>query len=64
MSRRIKCITVANDFGNECVYITADFGIGCDYVTRLLDSADMSWLHKGSQSRQQTEQLVRAFPPL
>ena len=39
ISRRIKCLTVTDDFTHECVDITADFGIGGDYVTRLLDRA-------------------------
>ena len=39
VSRRIKCLTVADDFTRECVDITADFDIGGDYVTRLLDRA-------------------------
>ena len=39
VSRRIKCLTVADDFTHECVDITADFGIGGEYVTRLLDRA-------------------------
>ena len=38
-SRRIKCLTVADDFMQECVDITADFGIGGHYVTRLLNRA-------------------------
>jgi len=37
--RRIKCLTVADDFSHECPDITADFGIGGHYVTRLLDRA-------------------------
>ena len=41
VSRRIKCLTVADDFSHECVDITADFGISGDYVTRLLDRAAM-----------------------
>ena len=41
ISRRIKCLTVADDFTHECVDITADFGIGGHYVTRLLDRAAM-----------------------
>ena len=41
VSRRIKCLTVADDFSHECVDITADFGIGGAYVTRLLDRAAM-----------------------
>ena len=39
ISRRIKCLTVADDFTRECVDITTDFGIGGEYVTRLLDRA-------------------------
>ena len=39
VSRRIKCLTVADDFSHECVDITADYGIGGAYVTRLLDRA-------------------------
>ena len=39
VSRRFKCLTVADDFSHECVDITADFGIGGEYVTRLLDRA-------------------------
>jgi putative transposase len=37
--RRIKCLTVADDFSHECVDIAADYGIGGQYVTRLLDRA-------------------------
>ena len=39
IARRIKCLTVADDFSHECVDITVDFGIGGDYVTRLLERA-------------------------
>jgi putative transposase len=39
VSRRIKCLTVADDFSHECVDITVDFGIGGAYVTRMLDRA-------------------------
>ena len=35
--RRIKCLTVADDFSHECVDIAVDYGIGGQYVTRLLD---------------------------
>ena len=35
--RRIKFLTVADDFSHECVQIGADFGISGEYVTRLLD---------------------------
>jgi putative transposase len=37
--RRIKCLTVADDFSHECVSITVDWGISGQYVTRLLDRA-------------------------
>ena len=39
VSRRIKCLTVADDFSHECVDIAVDLGIGGAYVTRLLDRA-------------------------
>jgi len=35
--RRIKCLTVADDFTHECVDIAVDYGISGQYVTRLLD---------------------------
>lgn len=38
-SRRIKCLTVADDFSHECIDIAVDFGISGQYVTRLLDQA-------------------------
>jgi putative transposase len=37
--RRIKCLTVADDFSHECVQIGVDFAISGEYVTRLLDEA-------------------------
>lgn len=37
--RRIKCLTVADDFSHECVDIATDYGISGLYVTRLLDQA-------------------------
>lgn len=37
--RRIKCLTVADDFSHECVDIATDFGIGDQYVLRLFDQA-------------------------
>jgi putative transposase len=37
--RRIKCLTIADDFSHECVDIAVDFGISGQYVTRLLDQA-------------------------
>ena len=37
--RRIKFLTVADDFSHECVDITVDWDISGQYVTRLLDRA-------------------------
>ena len=37
--RRLKYLTVADDFSHECVDIAVDFGISGEYVTRLLDTA-------------------------
>jgi putative transposase len=46
--RRIKCLTVADDFSHECVDIAADYGIGGQYVTRLLDRAALFRGHPGA----------------
>jgi putative transposase len=37
--RRLKCLTVADDFSHESVDIAVDFGIGGAYVVRILDQA-------------------------
>lgn len=37
--RRIRCLTVADDFTHECVDIATDYGMGGVYVTRVLDQA-------------------------
>jgi putative transposase len=37
--RRIKLLTVTDDFSRECVDIAVDYGISGEYVTRLLDRA-------------------------
>lgn len=37
--RRIKCLTVADDFTHECVDLAVDHGISGTYVVRLLDQA-------------------------
>lgn len=39
--RRLKCLTVADDFSHEAVDIATDFGIGGAYVVRILDQAAM-----------------------
>lgn len=35
--RRIKCLTVVDDFTRECLDITVDFGISGEYVSRVLE---------------------------
>ena len=37
--RRLKCLTVADDFSHECVDIAVDFGMSGEYVIRVLDAA-------------------------
>jgi hypothetical protein len=37
--RRLKYLTVADDFSHESVDIVVDFGISGQYVTRVLDRA-------------------------
>jgi len=37
--RRLKCLTIVDDFSRECVDIAVDHGIGGEYVTRLLEQA-------------------------
>ena len=37
--RRIKCLTIVDDFTKESVDIVVDHGIGGDYVARVLDRA-------------------------
>ena len=35
--RRIKCLTVVDDFSRECMDIAADYGMGGQYVAWVLD---------------------------
>jgi putative transposase len=37
--RRLKCLTVADDFSHEAVQIAVDFSMSGQYVTRMLDQA-------------------------
>jgi len=37
--RRLKLLTVADDFSHECIDVAVDHGMGGQYVTRLLDHA-------------------------
>lgn len=47
--RRIKCLTVADDFSHECVDIAVDYGISGQYVPvywiRLRPSGVIRWLY-------------------
>lgn len=63
VSRRIKCLTVADDFSHECVDISVDFGIGGAYVTRLLDRATtFRGCPKEVRTDNGPEFTCRAFP--
>ena len=46
--RRIKFLTVADDFSHECVDIAVDWGISGQYVTRLLDRAALFRSYPGA----------------
>ena len=37
--RRLKCLTIADDYSHECIDIPVDYGMGAQYVTRTLDQA-------------------------
>ena len=50
--RRIKCLTVTDDFSHECVDIAVDRGIGGQYVVRVLDQvARFRGLPAGRENR-------------
>ncbi len=38
-ARRLKCLTIADDFTHESIDIAVDYGMGGVYVTRILDQA-------------------------
>ena len=62
--RRIKCLTVADDFSHECVDVATDYGISGQYVTRLLDQAA---LFRGYPNAARTDNgpeftVVRSWP--
>ncbi len=40
--RRIKVLTIVDDFSKEAVDLVADFGISGQYVTRILNQALVS----------------------
>jgi transposase InsO family protein len=60
--RRLKCLTVADDFSHECVDIAVDYGISGQYVTRLLDqAAAVPGLPSGVRTDNGPEFTSRAF---
>jgi len=60
--RRIKCLTVTDDFSHECVVLAVDHGIGGEYVTRLLDqAARFGGYPKAVRTDQGPEFTSRAF---
>ena len=51
--RRIKCLTVADDYGHECVDIATDYGIGGQYAPIAESSglvSQASW-HRADRQR-------------
>ncbi len=50
--RRIKCLTVADDFSHECVNIAVDYGISGEYVTHPGPRSGVPRLPAGRAHRQ------------
>jgi putative transposase len=60
--RRIKCLTVVDDFTRECLDIAVDFGISGEYVSRVLDHiAQFRGLPKAIRTDQGPEFTSRAL---
>jgi putative transposase len=60
--RRIKCLTVVDDFSRECVDIAIDYGMGGQYVTRMLDQVgQFRGYPKAIRTDQGPEFTSRAF---
>ena len=60
--RRIKCLTVVDDFSRECVDIAIDYGMGGQYVTRVLDQvAQFRGYPRAIRTDQGPEFTSRAF---
>jgi hypothetical protein len=57
--RRIKCLTVVDDFSKESVDITVDYGISGQYVTRVLDQ-----VARFRATRQQCERTMAQSSPV
>ncbi len=60
--RRIKCLTLTDDFSHECVDIAVDHGMGGEYVTRVLEqAARFRGYPKAVRTDQGPEFTCRAF---
>ena len=60
--RRIKCLTVVDDFSRECVDIAVDYGMGGQYVARALDQVgQFRGYPKAIRTDQGPEFTSRAF---
>ena len=60
--RRIKCLTVVDDFSRECVDIALDYGMGGQYVARVLDQVgQFRGYPKAIRTDQGPEFTSRAF---
>jgi putative transposase len=60
--RRIKCLTVVDDFSRECVDIAVDYGIGGEYVAQVLDRiAQFRGYPRAIRTDQGPEFTSRAF---
>jgi putative transposase len=60
--RRIKCLTVVDDFTRECLDIAVDFGISGEYVSHVLDQiAQFRGLPKAIRTDQGPEFTSRAL---
>jgi putative transposase len=61
-SRRIKCLTVIDDFSRECIDIAIDYGMGGQYITRVLDQVgQFRGYPKAIRTDQGPEFTSRAF---
>ena len=61
-ARRIKCLTIVDDFSRECVDIAVDYGISGEYVTRILDRAgQFRGYPRAIRTDQGPEFMSRAF---
>ena len=53
--RRIKCLTIVDDFTRECLDIAADYGISGGYVARVLEAIGRSGFTRAVRTDQGPE---------